>query len=50
MFDESRGRHAAHTKFSAGYYTIMTLEFLPAYVSEPIESINTLLGDTNTQT
>ena len=51
VFDESRGRHAAETKFSAGYYTVMTLEILAAYVGEPVESINALLtSDTSTQT
>jgi len=51
VFDESRGRHAAEIKFSAGYYTVMTLEILAAYVGEPVESINALLtSDTSTQT
>ena len=51
VFDESRGRHAAQAKFSAGYYTVMTLEILAAYIGEPVESINALLtSDTSTQT
>src|SRR3954453_20205541 len=51
VFDELRGRHAAEIKFSAGYYTVMTLEILAAYVGEPVESINALLtSDTSTQT
>ena len=46
-----RGRHAAEIKFSAGYYTVMTLDILAAYVEEPVESINALLAsDSSTQT
>jgi len=50
-FDESCGRRAAETKFSAEYYTVMTLEILAAHVGESIESINTLLtNDTSAET
>ena len=51
LSNEAYGRSQAGARPTAGCYTVMTVEALAAYISQPSESVKALLlGDTDAQT